>query len=683
MGAHLMTIIRITLKVCLASLIAFQFASIAQAAIVFDNAFNFRENRVNPPLNFTQGPDLIIIGVDVIDTNYGVAPKGALVGAENSVTGEKLFLNFNSPVRYSRAIPYTQERASGTWIIGVTSDVGSAMTLIGGFGTGPGTGPMPGVDNLAIVSGEEPMFSWVLPPGLPSLNDGNVDRIRVRIQDSNGSQILNNTVDDTTLTATAYTTPSGVVTHNGAYVGSVLVEGLTPFNRSRTYETFVVDTVGTGGTPVSNNLFYYRDNRRANSVRFGEGDRLVVGNNVFPFDDTYVYAENGDTIVPLSQAREANRRFEFASSFAYDSGLTGPWTIVAWNGAVETTVVTHAVGAVPLLPFVDNIRMLPDFLEPTIEWDLPPSGTFDNVQIGLFNDVTDERLSVFGPFQDQLFETLPVDTTSYKFKPGALQEKQKYVVRILLRDRNLNGNTVNRSLTFFNFSPIMMESTTPVFLPSLSPGGVYNFDFDVTAGFPVTIDPHVAIGYEYVIGEGDPRFATVTLPLVGDGIYDLVLFDNMDNPLPAIPLMANVLFDFTTEVGPSGVDKFLILGIEASASLDPADSTAFMTTLTFTGSGRFTGTMTPITESVSTTFNLVDVLNANVQTLTEDMKLTKTLDKVLKLVGKDSISDACNQLDKFIKDVNKLIKIGELDAEDGEPLPLIEQAEVIKSVVGC
>ena len=123
-----------------------------------------------------------------------------------------------------------------------------------------------------------------------------------------------------------------------------------------------------------------------------EGDRLVVGNNVSPFVDTFVHAENGSTIVPLSQAREANRQFEFASSFAFDAGLTTPWTIVAWNGDVESIAVSHAVGAVALLPFVNNIRMLPDFLTPTLKWNPPPSGTatFDNVQIGLFDDVTDD-----------------------------------------------------------------------------------------------------------------------------------------------------------------------------------------------------------------------------------------------------------------------------------------------------
>ena len=42
-----------------------------------------------------------------------------------------------------------------------------------------------------------------------------------------------------------------------------------------------------------------------------------------------------------------------------------------------------------------------------------------------------------------------------------------------------------------------------------------------------------------------------------------------------------------------GVDRFRILGIEALAALDPNDAVAFVTGLTFTDDGRFTGTMTP------------------------------------------------------------------------------------------
>jgi PEP-CTERM motif len=42
-----------------------------------------------------------------------------------------------------------------------------------------------------------------------------------------------------------------------------------------------------------------------------------------------------------------------------------------------------------------------------------------------------------------------------------------------------------------------------------------------------------------------------------------------------------------------------VLGIDPSLGLDPENTTAFITALTFEGAGDFTGTMTPITENVS------------------------------------------------------------------------------------
>lgn len=47
--------------------------------------------------------------------------------------------------------------------------------------------------------------------------------------------------------------------------------------------------------------------------------------------------------------------------------------------------------------------------------------------------------------------------------------------------------------------------------------------------------------------------------------------------------------------GQGGVDAFKVRGIETSAELDPGNGTAFITGLTFTGAGSFTGTMTPVT----------------------------------------------------------------------------------------
>jgi hypothetical protein len=103
------------------------------------------------------------------------------------------------------------------------------------------------------------------------------------------------------------------------------------------------------------------------------------------------------------------------------------------------------------------------------------------------------------------------------------------------------------------------------------------------------IDPLVATGYIYDIGAGDPNFASVMLPHAGDDVFDLS-FLGMH-----VSLLAGDQFFFPT----GGVPEFTVTGIETSAGLNPADTSAFITGLTFVGPGSFTGTMTPITAEVS------------------------------------------------------------------------------------
>jgi PEP-CTERM motif len=135
----------------------------------------------------------------------------------------------------------------------------------------------------------------------------------------------------------------------------------------------------------------------------------------------------------------------------------------------------------------------------------------------------------------------------------------------------------------------------PIVLPSVSStlsvygGPIFEFNTPVTAGVPIYIDPPAATGFIYEIGAGDPNFASVALPAVQNpNPYDLYLwngskfvFDTTLNP--------DTVFDF----GGNGVSEFEILGIAASVGLNP-NSADFVTTLTFEGSGTFTGTMTPV-----------------------------------------------------------------------------------------
>jgi hypothetical protein len=106
----------------------------------------------------------------------------------------------------------------------------------------------------------------------------------------------------------------------------------------------------------------------------------------------------------------------------------------------------------------------------------------------------------------------------------------------------------------------------------------------------VNLDPAAALGYIFSI-VGNPNFATVKLPDLGMlHPYDLYVWDGTSFVFKQ-QLAANTLFDF----GPGGVSMFEILGIDPSLGLDPANSTAFVTQVTFTGDGPFAGTMTAIT----------------------------------------------------------------------------------------
>lgn len=82
-------------------------------------------------------------------------------------------------------------------------------------------------------------------------------------------------------------------------------------------------------------------------------------------------------------------------------------------------------------------------------------------------------------------------------------------------------------------------------------------------------------------------------------------------------------------------------------------------------------------------------LGADVQSLIDDEilneknggKLTNTIDKIIKAIEKEDTESTCDQLDKLIKDTQKLINKGDLDSSDGQPI--IDTAENIKDTIPC
>jgi len=332
-----------------------------------------------------------------------------------------------------------------------------------------------------------------------------------------------------------------------------------------------------------------RDLLGTNSIGWTPGDRLSISAQVEPVSETVVTATNLDTGYSIQLGYIGGTPpNEFGRKIAYDPALTGAWLITATNGPDVVTAPTNEIGDVGPMPFLSNVQIVGTGLTPTISWAEPVNPDAGSVFLNIIDAVTGLRIWWSPHFDIKTTESPPIDD-------GVLVADHPYVIRVFLL--NKSGNS--RSTSFFNFTPLEVGDPNAVFLPTVGPdpdpadefGADFMFDIDVEENVPCFIDPFVAVGYDYAIGVEDTvRFASVTLPVVGNNLFDLYLFDGSEFYLEQKDLPAGQTYNF----GPEGVDFFRVLGIAKAAELDPNDTTAFITELTFTGTGRFTGTMTPI-----------------------------------------------------------------------------------------
>jgi Nidogen-like/PEP-CTERM motif len=132
-------------------------------------------------------------------------------------------------------------------------------------------------------------------------------------------------------------------------------------------------------------------------------------------------------------------------------------------------------------------------------------------------------------------------------------------------------------------------------MPVVSAAG-WSFNFNVVLNQRVFIDPVIAVGYDYIVTSG-PNIRTVLLPTgVGDDIYRLWLWDGTQWIDTGTDLVGGTIHDF----GVGGVNRFRITGIETNAGLDPNNTSAFVTGLTFEGTGSVQMNMVPITFDTGT-----------------------------------------------------------------------------------
>lgn len=127
--------------------------------------------------------------------------------------------------------------------------------------------------------------------------------------------------------------------------------------------------------------------------------------------------------------------------------------------------------------------------------------------------------------------------------------------------------------------------------------GNFVFDFPVTPGEVVFIDPPVAVGYNYFVGDPNgPLFASVTAPsLTLDNNFDLFTSSDACSTYSVSQgtINSGVAFNFT-----SPVPCFSIRGIDIVEALEPTDTTAFVTGVSFDSAGTVNVTQSPIVVNV-------------------------------------------------------------------------------------
>jgi PEP-CTERM motif len=355
--------------------------------------------------------------------------------------------------------------------------------------------------------------------------------------------------------------------------------------------------------------FINLENRAVNSLGFTPGQFMRIGAvSVSPNGDagttgigTHALAAGGTATRTINFSPSPLNPNFFTRNFADDPSLRGNWTLTFTNGSDSASRVVNLASSAQQVPFVDSITLSGTSSNPTFTWAPPPGVTVNAYRINIY----DKSLRVGNNSGQVTNRDLPPGITSYTVSaadfgvPGnAFTLGKNYSIEIGViqtKDGTSNSSNVNLeaiSRVYADFTP-NTGGGPPVNLPVVLANGSYQFNMAVTAGQTYYIDPEVAVGYDYEIGAGNPNFATLDLPdNIGDGLYDIYGFDaNGLQQLLAQNWNGADVFTFA----PGGLGKFRVLGIETSANLDPTNTVAFITGLTFTGSGRFTGTQTPIT----------------------------------------------------------------------------------------
>ena len=351
-------------------------------------------------------------------------------------------------------------------------------------------------------------------------------------------------------------------------------------------------------TLVDNTVNMFRDTRGANDVGIAQGDVFQFGANIAGGSAGTtlgaVYPATGFTVSQLACSPLAVNLNFCARTTPYNASRLAPWNLRFINGT-DTLVVAgpSLAGATVAVPFPVSVSLSGTGLTPTIAWNVPNAFAPDGFRVNVYDK---SRILSNGQADIILSTAIAASATSFTLPASLLTQGGNYTINFQLIETrghvpftNNNAEILRRSSSFFAFTPLTGNVPSDVALPTVA-NGVYNFNIGSVSPSQITfIDPFVAVGYDYATGAGDPNFASVLLPNVGDGLYTLDYTSG--GVASSITLAHGIQFFFPQ----GGVSAFHVGGSEESAGVDPGNVTAFITGLTFTSAGSFTGTMTPQT----------------------------------------------------------------------------------------
>jgi hypothetical protein len=380
--------------------------------------------------------------------------------------------------------------------------------------------------------------------------------------------------------------------------------------------TMLLVASGASATPVTiNTPFMNLENRGINSLGFSSGQFLRVGANaVTPNGDAGTIGVGTTTNLITNQLITQTIRFDpgpsipnfYSRYFADNSELYGPWTLKFSNGPDSSQAVVSLPLGTSQAPFVNTITLSGSSTNPTFSWTPPAGTTVNGYRVNIYDKALVSPTNNGQVASRNLtpnISSYTVDAADFTVPGYGFQLNRNYSIEIGLiqtKDKtsnNLtNGNLAAISRVYADFRP-NTNGGPAVNLPVTLVDGSYQFNMVVTAGKTYYIDPPVAVGYDYRKAVGNPSFRSVVLPDgVGDDRFDIFALDAFNQPvLLAKDWLAGSVFDF----GVAGVNAFRIGGIEATAGLDPANVTAFVTGVSFISDGLFTGTQTPIVLDVA------------------------------------------------------------------------------------